>query len=111
MVRDSSGLTKVERLERQAPPPHPSPLKGEGVGGGVGLAADAQQRREAAEWVRLNLPDCSAFAAEVKAAFGEARMTFASENGHVVGKPTPPAAFSVTGDALTVGMAMKKAKA
>lgn len=98
-MRVASGFSNSERVERQAPPPHPSPLKGEGVGGGVGLAA-ADPRAEAAEWVRQNLPICSAFAAEVKAEFGSARMTYASEGGHVLGKPSEPPVFSVGGDAL-----------
>ncbi len=92
-------FTEMERVERQAPPPHPSPLKGEGVGGGVGLAA-ADRRASQAEWVRENLPICSAFAAAMRAEFGDVRMVFASENGHVLGKPTPDPAFSATGDAL-----------
>lgn len=97
-MRVSIDYSKVERLERQAPPPHTLPPKGEGVGGGVGLATDSRQA--AAEWVRQNLPVCSAFAAEVQAEFGQVRMTYAIENGHVIGKPLESAAFSVAGDAL-----------
>ena len=96
----SVGTGRLERVERQAPPPHPSPLKGEGVGGGVGLAA-ADPRREAADWVRLHLPVCSEFAAELRKVFGSGvRMTHASEAGHVLGKAFETPAFSVSGDAL-----------
>jgi len=91
---------KLERVERQAPPPHPSPLKGEGVGGGVGLAA-AGRRATQAEWVKQNLPLCSEFAAACRDAFGVGvRMTYAEEAGHIIGKPLPDPVFSVSGDAL-----------
>jgi hypothetical protein len=48
---------------------------------------------------RENLPECSAFAAIVREQFSQARLCFASENGHTVGKPFVPA-FVVSGDAL-----------
>lgn len=95
-MRVSSTLSNSERVERQAPPP--PPLKG--VVGGVGLATDNPSREEAAEWVRFNLPICSAIAAEFKSAFSEARLTHASENGHSIGRPMGEPAFSVSGDAL-----------
>ena len=95
------------RVERQAPPPHPSPLKGEGVGGGVGLAA-ADRRSEAAEWVRQNLPECSAFAAACRKEFGEVRLLWASENGHEVGKPPSLPGYSVCGDSLVFHGKVKK---
>ena len=57
------------------------------------------EREAAAEWVRANLPECSAFAAIVREQFSQARLCFASENGHTVGKPFVPA-FVVSGDAL-----------
>lgn len=99
MARVIADLSGLERVERQAPPPHPSPLKGEGVGGGVGLATS--HRSEAAEWIRCHLPLCAEFAAEVRAAFGQTvRMTFASEGGFNVGKPSDRPAFSVSGEAL-----------
>lgn len=37
--------------------------------------------------VREHLPTCAAVAAEFRAVFGDVRMTYASENGHVIGKP------------------------
>lgn len=43
---------------------------------------------ERAEWVRANLPLCASAAAAFAAAFPGCRMTYASENGHVIGKPT-----------------------
>jgi hypothetical protein len=108
-VQGLSELSKVERVERQGPTTPPLPPKGEGVGGGVGPATAAHRRRDAAEWVRLNLPLCSAFAAEVKAEFGaEVRMTFASENGHVIGKPGGSAGLSVSGDALLAHLPFKR---
>lgn len=88
-MRLSASLSSLERVERQAPPPHPSPLKGEGVGGGVGLAA-TDARREAAEWVRANLPVCSGVAEAFRQEFGQGvRMGFASEAGYTIGKPSP----------------------
>lgn len=42
-----------------------------------------------AAWVRENLPTCAAAAATFAAAFPGCRMTYASENGHVIGKPAP----------------------
>lgn len=42
-----------------------------------------------AAWVRENLPLCAAAAAAFAAAFPGTRMTYASENGHVIGKPGP----------------------
>lgn len=42
-----------------------------------------------AEWVRQHLPICAAAAAAFAAAFPGCRMTYASENGHTIGKPTP----------------------
>ena len=36
-----------------------------------------------------NLPTVSAFANMLRAEFGEVRLVFASENGHVLGKPGP----------------------
>lgn len=85
-MRLSDNSSKLERRERQAPPPHPSPLKGEGVGGGVGLAAGAADREAKAEWVRQNLPICSAIASDFRAVFPGCRMTYAEEAGHVVGR-------------------------
>jgi hypothetical protein len=38
-----------------------------------------------AEWVRENLPTCAAVAAEFKAEFGDVRLVYASEGGHVLG--------------------------
>lgn len=84
-MRVAGLFSETERVERQAPPPHPSPLKGEGVGGGVGLAA-ADHRAAKAEWVRQNLPICSPLAVEMRKAFGEVRLTYAIENGHSIGK-------------------------
>ncbi|MBK6414083.1 hypothetical protein [Sphingopyxis sp.] len=44
---------------------------------------------EKREWVRKNLPLCSRFAATVAEVFGEGvRMTYASEGGYTVGKPS-----------------------
>lgn len=41
------------------------------------------------KWVVKNLPACAAFAAAVRAEFGDARMAFASEGGNVLGKRCP----------------------
>jgi hypothetical protein len=38
------------------------------------------------QWVRDNLPECASVAAAFKAEFGDVRLTYASENGHVLGK-------------------------
>lgn len=42
-----------------------------------------------AAWVRENLPQCAAFAAACREVFGDVRMVYASENGHVIGQPGP----------------------
>lgn len=42
-----------------------------------------------AAWVRDNLPTCAAAAATFAAAFPGTRMTYASENGNVIGKQSP----------------------
>lgn len=84
-MRVSVGFTNSERRERQAPPPHPSPLKGEGVGGGVGLAAGDSDRAAKAEWMRQNLPTCTAIASDFRSIFPGCRMTYAEEAGNVVG--------------------------
>jgi len=39
--------------------------------------------------VRANLPTVAAIAASFRAEFGEVRLAYASENGHVLGKPGP----------------------
>ena len=49
--------------------------------------------------MRENLPECAAFAAIVREQFIQARLCFASENGHTIGKSFVPA-FVVSGDAL-----------
>jgi hypothetical protein len=60
--------------------------------------------------VRENLPTCADFAAQCRAAFGEVRMLYASENGHTIGKPSDPPGYSVTGDDLPVLQKPKDAK-
>jgi hypothetical protein len=62
----------------------------------------APARADAAAWVRDNLPTCADFAAQCRAAFGEARLLYASENGHTIGKPSDPPGYSVTGGDLPV---------
>ena len=57
---------------------------------------------ERVAWVRDNLPTCADFAAQCRQAFGEARLLYASENGHSIGKPSDPPAFSITGADLPV---------
>lgn len=66
------------------------------------------ERSEAAEWIRANLPICSAFAADLKACFPEARMTYANEAGHVIGKPSPEPGLSISGDALMESLRVKE---
>jgi len=67
----------------------------------------APSRANAAEWVRQHLPICASFAAALKAEFPDARMTYASEAGHTIGKPMQTCAFSITGDDL---VPVRKAK-
>lgn len=43
---------------------------------------------ERQQWVRDNMPVIAAIANEFKAEFGDVRLVFASENGHVIGKPS-----------------------
>lgn len=65
------------------------------------------EREERAAWVRQNLPTCAAFAAQVAAGFKDARMTYASENGHVIGKPADVPEIAVSGDALMESLRTK----
>lgn len=96
-MRDSGGFAFTTAAERNTPLATP-PFKG-GCGKREGVAPAVGEREAAAEWVRANLPECSAFAAIVRELFIQARLCFASENGHTVGKPFVPA-FVVGGDAL-----------
>lgn len=41
------------------------------------------------KWVADNLPAVAAFASAVRAEFGDVRLVFAAEAGHVIGKPGP----------------------
>lgn len=45
------------------------------------------RRAGGAEWVRENLPSVAAVAATFRAEFGDVRLTYASENGHEIGRP------------------------
>jgi hypothetical protein len=104
-MRFTASLAGRQGTERRTLLPHP-PLGG-GVAERVCPAPVAPARADAAEWVRQHLPICSAFAAAVRDEFGEARLTYASENGHTIGKPMQTCAFSVTGDDL---VPVRKAK-
>lgn len=104
-MRDSGGFALTTAAERNTPLPHP-PLRG-GCGKREGVAPAVGEREAAAEWVRANLPECSAFAAIVREQFSQARLCFASENGHTVGK-TFVAAFVVSGDALVQGLMVER---
>lgn len=55
----------------QKPPPQPMP---------------SDRAEKLAEWVRENLPTCSAVAAEYRAEFGDVRMVYAREAGHEIGR-------------------------
>lgn len=96
-MRDSGGFALTTAAERNTPLPHP-PVRG-GCGKSEGVAPEVGEREAAAEWVRENLPECAAFAAIVREQFIQARLCFASENGHTIGKSFVPA-FVVSGDAL-----------
>jgi len=104
-MRVTASLTGRQGTERRTLLPHP-PLWG-GVAERVCPAPVAPARAVAAEWVRQHLPICSAFAAAVRDEFSQARMTYASENGHTIGKPVQTCAFSVSGDDL---VPVRKAK-
>ena len=97
-MRVTGSLADRQGTERRTLLPHP-PLGG-GVAERVCPAPVALARAQAAEWVRQHLPICSAFAAAVRDEFGEARLTYASEGGHSIGKPSDPPAFKVSGDDL-----------
>ncbi len=47
------------------------------------------RRAGGAEWVRESLPTVAAIAASFRAEFGDVRLAYASENGHVLGKKGP----------------------
>ena len=104
-MRVTSDFALSSGAERLPPLGHP-PLGG-GVPEGRGQAPTSASRQEAAEWVRQNLPICSTFAAAVRDEFSQARMTYASENGHTIGKPLEAPAFCVSGDDL---MPIRKSK-
>ena len=95
-MRVTGNLQGRQGTERRTLLPHP-PLGG-GVAESVCPAPVAPARADAAEWVRQHLPICSAFAAAVRDEFSQARMTYASENGHTIGKPVQTCAFSVSGN-------------
>ena len=95
-----AGYSRFSRQARNGTPDTLDipPFRG-GVSERVCPAPIAQARAEAAEWVRQHLPICSAFAAAVRDKFSQARMTYASENGHIIGR-VQTCAFSVRGDDL-----------
>lgn len=97
-MRVTGNLQGRQGTERRTLLGHP-PLGG-GVPERMCPAPVAPARADAAAWVRDNLPICADFAAQCREAFGEARLLYASENGHNIGKPSEPAAYSVTGDDL-----------
>lgn len=41
------------------------------------------------KWVAENLPAVAAFASAFRAEFGDVRLVFAAEGGHVIGRPGP----------------------
>ena len=96
----TGSLTGRQGTERRTLSGHP-PLGG-GVQERVCPAPVAPARADAAAWVRDNLPICADFAARCLEAFGEARLLYASENGHTIGKPSDQPGYSVTGDDLPV---------
>ena len=104
-MRVTGNLQGRQGTERRTLLGHP-PLGG-GVPERVCPAPVAPARADAAAWVRDSLPTCADFAAQCRAAFGEARLLYASENGHTIGK-VQTSAFSVSGDDL---VPVRKAKA
>lgn len=87
MAMVSSLFCTGTEAERQpgCSPTH-NPPKGGCVVGESNPPAPASDR---AAWVRQNLPTCAAVAAGFRAAFGEVRLIYASENGHQIGTPIP----------------------
>ena len=84
------------------------PFGGGGVSRGCCLAEAA--REEKAQWVRDNLPKCSAVASAFREVFGRpVRMTYAEEAGHVIGKRAPEPSLAVSGDSLIAPRTRKKA--
>ena len=74
----------------------------------MGYGKGFRMSHDKAAWVRKNLPVCSAVASAFRAEFGAGvRMSWASENGHAIGKPIPAPAFAVSGDALNLPVARK----
>ncbi len=51
------------------------------------LMMSDESRDEKRKWVQDNMPACAAIAAEFKDVFGDVRLVYASEAGHVIGKP------------------------
>ena len=50
------------------------------------LMMSDESRDEKRKWVQDNMPTCAAIAAEFKNVFGDVRLVYASEAGHVIGK-------------------------
>lgn len=81
----------LERGNGKSPPLPPKGGEGEGIADrrpnrGSVMADDRESR---AAWVRENLPGCAAVAEAFRAEFGDVRLVFAAEAGHVIGKPGP----------------------
>ncbi len=47
---------------------------------------EKKEVEEMRKWVTENMPTVAAFAAAMRAEFGEVRLIYASENGHTLGK-------------------------
>lgn len=54
-----------------------------------GFDMSEMSREEKRVWVNENMPTCAAVAASFREVFGDVRMVYASENGHVLGTPGP----------------------
>ena len=81
----------LERENGKTPPLPPKGGEGEGFAGRQPdrWSVMADDRASKAAWVRENLPGCTAVADAFRAEFGDVRLVFAAEAGHVIGKPGP----------------------
>lgn len=89
--KDFGCFYSLERGNGKTPPLPPKGGEGEGFAGRRPdrWSVMADDRESRAAWVRENLPGCTAVAEAFRAEFGDVRLVFAAEAGHVIGKPGP----------------------
>lgn len=64
-------------------PPNPEPPSED-----KRIEAESPERKAAALWLRANMPEVAAVAADFRKVFGDVRLVWAREGGHEVGRAT-----------------------